>query len=461
MKKDINVKKGVVLVIVAAVIALYLSGIRLYQGKFLPNTYLLGQKISSMTENEAVATIKNATGSYFKVIELGGKTEKISLEDIDYSVDYETLVHSVYTTQTPFSWPIALFYKSEGVSRAECTFNEDKLKTAVHNLDGISGDAIVAPVDAYIRCEGGEYEVVQQVDGNTLKEETVYEVVKNALQGGASEVVLDDNDCYVKASITTDSPEIKELLEKIKIVNCETITINMVDAEEILEADDILDLIDIDGKDFTVNEDKLEAYVDTLEEKYNTIKKPHKFTTTDGEDIEVGGSSSDTFGYDMSTEETCNRIKEAILAKKDSTIDAAWDVSGLGRDKNGRDIGDTYIEVSITKQHLWYYIDGELQLESDVVTGTDNGSRNTPTGAFRIWSKQLNATLKGQGYSTPVGFWMPITWDGVGLHDATWRSTFGGTIYKYSGSHGCVNLPYSIAKEIYSLAEVNTPVIIY
>lgn len=50
--------------------------------------------------------------------------------------------------------------------------------------------------------------------------------------------------------------------------------------------------------------------------------------------------------------------------------------------------------------------------------------------------------------------------NGVGLHDASWRSEFGGTIYKYSGSHGCVNLPYSAAKAIYAEAEIGTTVIV-
>ena len=50
---------------------------------------------------------------------------------------------------------------------------------------------------------------------------------------------------------------------------------------------------------------------------------------------------------------------------------------------------------------------------------------------------------------------------GYGLHDANWRSSFGGTIYYYDGSHGCVNLPSSAAKKIYNNVSVGTKVILY
>ena len=49
----------------------------------------------------------------------------------------------------------------------------------------------------------------------------------------------------------------------------------------------------------------------------------------------------------------------------------------------------------------------------------------------------------------------------IGMHDATWRSSFGGTIYKTKGSHGCINMPYEKAQELYGYIEKGTPVICY
>ena len=119
----------------------------------------------------------------------------------------------------------------------------------------------------------------------------------------------------------------------------------------------------------------------------------------------------------------------------------------------------TYIEVSIARQQLWFYKGGRLVLSSNVVTGL-RGSHDTYTGRFRIYGKIRNTYLIGDDYRSWVDFWMPFNGD-QGLHDATWRSSFGGNIYTYSGSHGCVNLPYGTASTIFDKAPVGTLVIVY
>ena len=106
-----------------------------------------------------------------------------------------------------------------------------------------------------------------------------------------------------------------------------------------------------------------------------------------------------------------------------------------------------HILISISEQKLWFYQDGVLQLTSNVVTGT-KGEHDTPRGTFRIQYKARSVYLRGPDYKTFVNYWMPIYGD-IGLHDATWRSSFGGYIYQTSGSHGCINLPYYVAENIY------------
>ena len=66
----------------------------------------------------------------------------------------------------------------------------------------------------------------------------------------------------------------------------------------------------------------------------------------------------------------------------------------------------------------------------------------------------------GEDYETPVTFWMPFN-GGIGLHDATWRGRFGGSIYRGNGSHGCVNLPYSAAEKIFKSLSPGEPVVVY
>ncbi len=69
--------------------------------------------------------------------------------------------------------------------------------------------------------------------------------------------------------------------------------------------------------------------------------------------------------------------------------------------------------------------------------------------------------LIGDDYETPVTYWMPFIGElGIGFHDASWRSSFGGDIYKNSGSHGCVNLPVSAAEQLFNIVYDGMPVIL-
>jgi fibronectin type 3 domain-containing protein len=129
----------------------------------------------------------------------------------------------------------------------------------------------------------------------------------------------------------------------------------------------------------------------------------------------------------------------------------------------GTNVGGTYIEVSIKQQHMWYYVNGKLYVDTDVVTGNDDGVHNTPKGVFSIFYKESPSILVGDDYRTKVTYWMPFTSDGCGIHDSTWRADweYGGTTYKGDGSHGCVNTPYSKVKKIYNKASAGTKVIVH
>jgi|GEM_PF-2609232 len=123
---------------------------------------------------------------------------------------------------------------------------------------------------------------------------------------------------------------------------------------------------------------------------------------------------------------------------------------------------DKVIFIILSEQTLYLYDRGELILSSPVTTGKNKTP--TVTGDFRIYAKVYKTRLIANNppdavYNLAVDFWMPF-YQGYGLHDAYWRSVYGGPDYQWSGSHGCVNLPYNTAKFIWEWAEVGTPVII-
>ena len=118
---------------------------------------------------------------------------------------------------------------------------------------------------------------------------------------------------------------------------------------------------------------------------------------------------------------------------------------------------------------MWYVGNGAVQLETDVVTGLPTPERETPTGVYSILEMKRDKTLVGEinpstgqpSYRTKVGYWMRVTWTGIGFHDATWNPSFGGSRYQANGSHGCINMPLDQAASLYGMLSVGTPVIIH
>ncbi len=200
------------------------------------------------------------------------------------------------------------------------------------------------------------------------------------------------------------------------------------------------------------------GHIDDILEKelsdYDTVGDAYAFTTHDGREIGLEGG---TYGNIFSSDEEAEYIIEKI---------ALWEseenrvpVYSL---ELPEEVGDTYIEISIEDQHLWVMRHNIPIMESDVVTGLPSRKNGgTPRGLYYISEKKTNKTLTGPGYSSFVRRWMRLTNSGVGLHDASWRRKFGGKIYKYDGSHGCVNLPSSFAYELYKFAYIRLPVAVY
>ena len=205
----------------------------------------------------------------------------------------------------------------------------------------------------------------------------------------------------------------------------------------------------------SINEEKVAEYVDELASVHNTVFRKHTLKTSYGETIDIVNGD---YGWKVDKagekEQIIQDIKEGISKKREIT----YERRGASRGEN--DYGDTYVEINLTAQHLFFYKNGSLVTESDFVSGNISKNYDTPTGIYGLTYKQKDAVLRGENYASPVDFWMPFC-NNVGMHDASWRSSFGGGIYKTSGSHGCINLPRSAAQKIFENIEEGDPVIVY
>ena len=69
--------------------------------------------------------------------------------------------------------------------------------------------------------------------------------------------------------------------------------------------------------------------------------------------------------------------------------------------------------------------------------------------------------LNASSYAQLTNYWIAFKGASFGFHDASWRSRFGGNIYTYNGSHGCVNMPRSEVSKLYNMVEIGTPVYVH
>lgn len=457
MKKNIlliPIILGISIIITFLVVSLF------FNKHYLPNTYINGVNYGWYSVNNTeFRLINNAAPEAIELIKNDGLSEMVDLTQLEYEVLLNTDLENILQSQNSFMWIFALFKKDEFKADIKLTYNTENITSIVNNLKCVTSQKASPPQNAYIEKTDTGYQIVPETEGSLINKEVLETVLLYAINNGINTINLSEENCYQKAEITTNSEEIIRFSIMLDNINNLTITYDFSDRQEVLTPAEINQWITIDGTEILVDEAKAKQYITNLAYKYDTYLTDREFTTTAGNIITVGGG---IYGWktdiSTSTEELINTIKNC----ESTTIKPVYTISGLCRDEN--DIGDTYVEISIEQQHMWYYKNGELLVDTDVVTGLANGKRDTPTGLFCIWSRETNRTLgtyEVQGYEAFVNYWMPIDWTGVGIHDATGRSNFGGNIYKTNGSHGCINTPYDAVKKIFENCVTGTPVVIY
>ena len=235
------------------------------------------------------------------------------------------------------------------------------------------------------------------------------------------------------------------------------ITYDFGDRKEVVNAPLIADWIvtRADGE-YVIDEVAVTDYVESLAAKYDTFGLTREFYTSLGTTVTLNGGD---YGWCMDQDATVVALLNALADGYQGTMEPEYLYTAKSRDTN--DIGDTYVEICISQQRMWCYQYGTCIVDTPVVTGNPNKGNATPSGGvWAIDAMKQNAILVGEGYQSPVDFWMPFNGD-VGIHDMQTRAYFGGTIYLTNGSHGCVNTPYEQAQTIFNTVSVGTPVIVY
>ena len=440
---------------------------RQYRTVFFPNTVVNGLDVSGKTVSEAEEIVATNADMYvLTVVGRGGVEEKITGEEIGMHHVFDESLDRYLASQDPMDWwghrSTTTTYQVSTTLEAD----EELLKERIDKLVFLDDAQAVEPKDAYLSdyIEGEGYQVIPEEEGTVLDKAKVKELVLDAVHNLDTYLNLEDFDVYRKAGVTSDDSTLNETADKLNSYLAVTVTYQFGDQTEVLDKDTITDWITLeDDGTIVLDHEQAAAYVKSLADRYDTYGKPKTIQVTGGDEpVTITGGA---YGWQIDQEKETAALCALIEAGESQVREPEYTYEARSHGEN--DYGDTYVEVNLTAQHLYFYKDGEMVLESDFVSGKPVRGRETPTGVYSIMYKQKDRILRGERradgsyqYSSHVNYWMPFV-GGVGLHDASWRGAFGGKIYVTNGSHGCVNMPVSAAKNLYELISPGDPVLVF
>lgn len=462
-------KKGLIITLVSVaagiliLLGVYLGISTRYQEAFLMGTIVNGKDCSGLTIDEVEAVIQSIVEEYtLEVVTRDGETEQIKGTDIGITYIGYKQIKEELEKQNPYLWPKALFSTNEIVAEIEFEYDAEKLNTVIGELKCMQPENQKAPVNAAVVYQDGAFVIQDEVYGTQLDATKVNEAIHASVTAMEGAVKLEETDCYIQPTYKKDSAEVIAARDEVNKYLSATITYSVDSIELTVDRSMTYQWISVDANMTPViSTDLVKEFAGTLGSKYNTANRGGEITTPTGEvkSVELAGYGRKV-GSDAEAEQLISDIKAGTTVTREP-------VYSQKATPEGENIwGNTYIEVDITAQHMWYIANGEVAMETDVVTGL-KGSMDTPTGTYTILEKKLDKTLLGdivngkRLYETPVDYWMRVTWSGIGFHDATWQSAFGGDRYLKYGSHGCINMPLGKAAELYNLISVGTPVVIH
>lgn len=450
----------------------YAAGALYYTNHLFAGSKINGMDCANMTEKKADAALKKQVESYEIELDFrNNESRTISGSDIGYQYIGSGDVKDVMKKQNPLLWVSGLFSKKNYNVEIDANFDKTALKAQLDGLDCLQEANMEAPADAQIAFVDNQFVIQDETQGTTIDEGTLLTALEEAVCTSQTKLSVEKTGAYAKPSVTKDD---ETLIHQKDIWNsCATATITYTfgDEQEVLDGMQIKDWLSYDEEgNYVENKEAVMAhikeYVLDLATRRNTMGRDRTITSTmTGEPVTVSGGS---YGFRIDQSEEAEQIYENIVNHDVVTREPAYASRAAIYSMTGDDIGNTYVEVDLGNQHLWYYKEGTLIMDTDFVSGTYTVSdRRTPSGTYYLMYKQKDQVLRGTRradgtyeYESPVKYWMPFNGE-IGFHDASWRYSFGGSIFMYSGSHGCVNLPSSMASELYENIEAGCPILCF
>ena len=472
-KKKYKIKRIVVMIVAMILViscCIYAGVSYYYSYHFFLGTTINGIDSSNKTAYEVEQEIAGKKDNY--VIQVRSRMQDpqtITGKDIDYQYVSSGAVLKLLKAQKSWEWIGGLFETKNYMVQEETSFSREKLEEQVNSLNCAKKENQIAPENAYVSFVNSEFTIVPETEGNELNTKEAYQMISGAIDNEATEVDLEsDPKAYKKADVTRDSAELQDIVNAYNNLAKANITYTFGDETVTLDGNTIKDWLQFDEKGQLLQDDgafrqHVVDYVAQLAADHDTVGTERQFQTTSGRTVYVYGSA---YGWKIDQDGEVAQLMQEIQSGTQTTREPVYDMRANAHGTN--DLGNTYIEVDLTEQYMWYYQNGNIIFQSDIVSGLPSDpDRKTPPGIFTLYSKSSPAVLRGAmtangtySYEQSVTYWMPFNGD-IGFHDADWQPYFGGDRYLTGGSHGCINLPPENAGQLYSLIQYDVPIVCF
>lgn len=457
--KSLNWKKIGIIAgsIVGGLLLIYIIFSVYFMSHFFFRSTVNGVPSSGKSASGMVDKIKEAAKDYsLDVKDEDGTDIKIASNDIDMNIDVtEDKLSELFKEQNGFAWVKYIFTDKDYVSPAIISLNNEKLNNKLTSLKCLTRETTTPTENAKVVFNGNEFVIEPEKYGNTVEINDLTNKITMAIY--KFQPVFDvAKEGYLLPAVLSTDPTLNKSLANLNKVKDIKITYETGNEPYTIPKDTIATFFGSDNMgEITYNEDAILGFVKEMAGKYNTAGKAKNLHTSYGADVTVSGGD---YGWKIDNAGEKNQLIEDLKEGKDVKREFVYKQKAASHGAN--DYGDSYIEINLTAQHMFLHKNGSVVLESDIVSGNPYKGNATPTGAYGIYYCDKDAILRGEGYETPVAYWMPFN-GGVGLHDATWQSSFGGQRYKFNGSHGCINLPLNVAASVFSQVSSGFPVLVY
>lgn len=448
---------GAAAIVIVLLAVVYGVGYAYFGTRFVPGTTVNGADVSYLDVPTLAARADEAGEKWETELDgADGFALSVAASDIDLSVDGKTLAQAAKDETDPARWVLDLVDPQAIVVGEAVSYDEGKLNQLVAAAVDAYNATAQAPTDAAPAYDESakQFVATPETAGTQLNAEAVEAAAEEAADELKGSVELTD-DALVQPRVTSDNDKLVSAVDAANDMIALDIPLTVNGAEAAHVTGDLTAGWIAFGDDFAVglNTDAIAGWAnDQLKASVARTDETHVYG------IDAAATAAAIADALQNGKTDPIEVPTAVLEELPPATEGA---SALGR----------HIDVNLTTQFARMYDDGgNVIWYSYIVSGNTGQGRGTPTGTFAInRGKARNQTLVGADengdgepdYKSKVSYWMPFVGNSVGLHDASWRSKFGGTIYQWNGSHGCVNLPTAKAAQLYDLTRVGDKVIVH